>query len=729
VSKSFDQFRAEVGAAIEDRRIEEVVTMMTDWLDSGGRADSRDGTIWFLHVYGSMLNLVGRTQEGLDNLENAYRMDSNNIDVTVGYGRQLFEADRLDEAVQVLRALTLKTNIKLSKPVQSSTYRIIGECHRRNGELNKARAAFDQALRSNPSDEEALDGMLKTIEGMDDAEKAVRSRKVLLKNLSDPAAKVMVLKRQGADLCNRMGDLKGALKAFDEAIRLAPGNVDLLRRKAVLLEALDETEAAAQILLDLANGHRDDPDLRCDFLEQALGILKESSELPGVRAEILEALLDLNPDRLEAFEELTIVCNEEEDWLGLVDAYRRMIKRHEKRSSPAARALPLLWRNLGELLAEQLEQPADAAEAMIMAAKMLPKDVEVLKRAIELCRLGGQHTQEALQLCRELWLLAPGDNATRRLFVELLIKAGQLDEALCVLRVLRVEKNWSDELEDAYCKLQRPTLILPQGVVSDSMRRRFLRPRKQSKVVDAVMAIGSVVLRRLFASDLSVHGVKEKDRVDFDKPLLFNRLYLDIAAGLELKDPPPVYLKLTMMGMANAVLERPAFVVGPDMMSGRSEREIAFILARLLTLTRPEYVLTTIQEPVHLRSILVALVNRTQSGIEVGTSGKMDVLTQEIDKRLKPDLDRHLREAVETMVRERLNANIDGWVESVADEANRTALLFCDDLDVAEQMISDLPGVLGPSNTQNRLKRLRAFGMSDPYFQLRSALKLSVQGT
>jgi tetratricopeptide (TPR) repeat protein len=730
--QSFESLRQRVDEALSEKRVAEARELLESraaQFQSGARREERR---WFRRSYGYALCHTGDRPTGMAELGRAYAMEPRDRDVAMTYSRYLLDDGHWEQALQIMQGLIVQHKSDLRPKQLGSVYRWMGELFQREGRLDWARAAFDQALTADPGERTALDGLLGTIRGFDDPEQAVRSRQVLLRRLSEPAAVARVLEAQGDDLRDKLEDSQGALSAYVEALAVTPGAAPLLRKKAEVLEAMGHVEAAAETFLQLVDAatemSRDD---KLAVLERAQALLADAPHGQQKRVDLLNAVLDLQPERLDLFEELTRACGANELWEALADSYKRMIARLQAGGSESgARAMPILWRNLGELLFARLDRPDEAYEALVVACRLLPKDVDLRKKAIALCYDRDDRLVQALQLARELCTLAPEDNENLERYAGLLLKAGRYDEALCVLRVLRVASpDWSPRLERHYQRLQRTGMRLPQRTLTAEHRHHLLRSPSQSPIIDSLMTLGAAVFNKVFAHDLPSLGLSERDRFDLTGDTMFARLYNQIASVLEIKDVPRVYLHKACSGMANAVLAESAFVIGPDMLAGRTEREVAFIIAQQLTLTRGSYILATVQQPMHLNTVVVAMVSRIEPSVNVQPSPDIDRLHREMDKQLRGDLQGHLARTVQALLTQETGVNMEQWVQLVADAANRTGLVLCDDLETASRMLEEHPGVLAPGRVSDRRTALHRFGASDAYFSLRNELGISIKAS
>jgi cytochrome c-type biogenesis protein CcmH/NrfG len=97
---------------------------------------------------------------------------------------------------------------------------------------------------------------------------------------------------------------------------------------------------------------------------------------PAAILEALEEALDADPTRTEAFDALTRILTEREDWKQLERAHRKMIARIHRDADP--RTMGSRWYALGLIYRDRLGHEAAAIEALKMALKVQPDDADTI---------------------------------------------------------------------------------------------------------------------------------------------------------------------------------------------------------------------------------------------------------------------------------------------------------------------------------------------------------------
>ena len=72
--------------------------------------------------------------------------------------------------------------------------------------------------------------------------------------------------------------------------------------------------------------------------------------------------------------------------------------------------------------------------------------------------------------------------------------------------------------------------------------------------------------------------------------------------------------------------------------------------------------------------------------------------------------------------------NVSHWLEGLEHSTNRLGLLLCNDLGAAASVLKNEPGTFSRASVKDRVRELILYAISPEYFELRSALGLSVGG-
>jgi tetratricopeptide (TPR) repeat protein len=153
---------------------------------------------------------------------------------------------------------------------------------------------------------------------------------------------------------------------------------------------------------------------------------------------------------------------------------------------------------------------------------------------------------------------------------------------------------------------------------------------------------------------------------------------------------PDLYLAEQVPGGVGALTAAsPSTALGPEVLSGRSAKDLAFIAGRHLTYYRPEYqVLIYYPTREDLTNLLLAAVQIAMpepSSPSLGAPVK--ALHARMERRIEKDEREALQDAVARLDARGGRATIGAWIRSVEMTANRVGLFLCGDLASAAAVV------------------------------------------
>jgi hypothetical protein len=183
-------------------------------------------------------------------------------------------------------------------------------------------------------------------------------------------------------------------------------------------------------------------------------------------------------------------------------------------------------------------------------------------------------------------------------------------------------------------------------------------------------------------------------------------------------------------GLQSVNLNPPAILVGPDVTSGPGLQALAFMSAKQLFLMSQSHFLASIDTQYAQRKnrLLTIIYTLTQL-----------VNPQAEQRNFDPNLLAHFNVAIPQVERAQLaklfkkmsdnsahHLNLSKWLEMLEHTANRLGFLLANDLFAVGQVIKNEAGQFSRAPTQDRMRELILFALSNEYFQLRQALGLAI---
>ena len=178
-------------------------------------------------------------------LEKAKTIDQENFRAWMDIGKDLLQRN-----TQVPYALVCLREAARLKPENVEAHLLLGDAYRIQGQLEKALAAYQKALKVDPENEDALQKVLKIQpENIDILEKYIK----VLEQKGD--------KEELIKAYNRMVTITGDRDYLERGLQFDPENKDLLMNKARLLLKEDKTDEAKEIVRKLKEMYPDDVDI------------------------------------------------------------------------------------------------------------------------------------------------------------------------------------------------------------------------------------------------------------------------------------------------------------------------------------------------------------------------------------------------------------------------------------------------------------------------------------
>ncbi|HEY1552821.1 MAG TPA: hypothetical protein VGG28_33560, partial [Kofleriaceae bacterium] len=184
--------------------------------------------------------------------------------------------------------------------------------------------------------------------------------------------------------------------------------------------------------------------------------------------------------------------------------------------------------------------------------------------------------------------------------------------------------------------------------------------------------------------------------------------------------------------LANAIEKNevcPSFVVRPHALQGKTEREVAFLLARRLTFMRPEYYLRMLLPTnTELKIVLLSAIVMLQPRFPVPPNMVEPVqqYLPKMQKRMPPHALEQLGAVVQRFIQATPEINLAKWGHAVDAVSHRAGFVACGDLEVAARAAAAEPVVVDGPTAKDKVKELVLFSVSEEYFAVRAQMGLAI---
>jgi tetratricopeptide (TPR) repeat protein len=538
------------------------------------------------------------------------------------------------------------------------------------------------------------------------------------------------LTRIGDLWLQQIGQPGPATEAYLEALDIEPDSALVLRKLLDIYTKTAQWPEAVDMLRRLIERESDAP-RRAKYLYTVGVILRDEIRDRAGAVEAFDSALDSDVKMLKSFEGIDRLLTEDKEWKELERAYRRMLRRVVANDDGNMESIKLLlWQSLGEIYRSRLGQVKSAIQAYETAISLKPDDEKIRLILAQLYEHGDDNPDGAITQHKELIKIDPFRIDSYRALWKAYMQKKEYDKAWCMAGALVFLQNANEQEDKFYKQYLGQNLKLAQRQFNQEMLKLIYHP-SQDMLISVIMSRLGHGLRPSYARDIKEWNLhKKKDILSQDEQLMFTKIYRYSAQTQIIMPAPTLYLARTQaLGMRNANTEPPSFVIGGDMMQGKSDRELAFTISRMLCLARPEHYLASTSFPTeYLKVFFMAMMHVTDPslgiGAQLGEAG--EGVIREIQRMPQPIL-METGKFMKTFLAKGENPNLSEWLTAVDHTATRMGLLLCGDLQQAATAIKNDVNPIGKSTVKDKIRELVLFSISDNYFQLRQELGLSIE--
>jgi tetratricopeptide (TPR) repeat protein len=528
----------------------------------------------------------------------------------------------------------------------------------------------------------------------------------------------------------KLKDVSAAIETLEEARLELPNDAGILGKLRGLYEKYERWRKLLEITDDLVAVAVDPVsrgELRFAQADIALGrLLDEERGLSW-----LEAALAEDPSHEKALAALVAVRTKRREWALLDRMYTKLVDRHAV-SGDGARAWDV-YRRLGLLRRDQLGDGLSAIEAFQGVLRCRPADVESHAALADLRMTMG----DAPGALRELQLMAtrsPMRVATYRKLFELHSRAARTDRAWLAATALEElgAADMDHQLAVDQYRVEATQVVRPTSAFDERTWSAKIRAKGAD---DTVATILRAIARPAAALRMSALRAQKKlpvlaeegrqaptSTVSIVRTFVWASRILDVPL-------PSLFVRNDAPGGLTAVqADAGTTTIGPDVLSGFSLQELAFVVARHLAYYRPDH---------HVLVFYPTLPELTQlflSAIEIGLPGmplssrsgaEGKKLVAGLSKLLKGDEREELSRAARQFEEGGGRADLAAWIRGVELTATRVGFVLSGDLAVAMRVLRRESRSVSDLSLEDRRADLLAYSASEELSGLREEFSIA----
>jgi golgin subfamily B member 1 len=613
---------------------------------------------------------------------------------------------------------------------QASLYAYVAEVKLAQDKKREAETNFEKALAVSPKHMRSIESLIMLATDAKEWQRAALYRRKRADILDDPDEKAAELCRLADVLeleCNDPQKAADALESSDAALSEDTGVLTRLERLHTSLRQWPKLIA----VLDVQCRASSDPQMRGAYrFAQADVMLGRLREEPRGLA-FLELALDEDPQNDRALSALIAVRTRREEWAELAAVYERLIDRFAGLGD-RERAWEVC-RKLGVLRRDRLLDGPGAIEAMRGAVEVRPDDAETRAALAELYAAKGDRTVAVTEL-EIVAVHAPSRAQTYRRLYELHTRAQRPDRAWLVATCLE-ELGAADVGHELVIEQFRPDgPIRPTTALEELSWDECLRARGADPIVCDVLDAVSDAAISLRVEELSakkklplLDSARKQDKASTASVV---RTFLWAARALGIGLPELYLLDDVPSGIAAVPAAVPSTALGPEVRSGMTVQQLAFLAGRHLTYYRPEhYALVFFPTLADLSSLVLAAVRLVIPGISVPPppDGESRV-NAELGNRLSADQKSALEDAVARLDARGGKLDLLAWIRHVELTACRAGLMLAGDLRIALRLLKEEGDsrAIGELSEETKRGDLLSFCASDAYGKLRERMGVAL---
>jgi tetratricopeptide (TPR) repeat protein len=694
------------------------------------KAEVRDrGRVVDLNLrLGNVARDLGHEEKAITAYRAAYDVDPTNQPVLRSLADLYYKRAENEEAGKLYQALLVHRRDSMKSEDIVDVFHKLGDIKERMGEKKKAINMFEKALDIDPSNEPVLEHACRLYEEGGDLEAVLRCRKALLKGAKDEENRLRIAEEVGDLLHDRLNRGGEAATYFRTVIDAKPDHRRVLNKLMEIYIEQKKWDDAISAMGKIED-YETDPGHRARLHYTAAVIFRDELKKPDDAAWHFDQALTKDPTHRKAFDSLKALYTKQQNWKGLVKAYRLMLQRLPEKTPKEEQVK--LWHELGEICQEKLGDYKGAIVAFEVAAKLDPSnEARQDNLALLYTAAGPEAYEKAIIAHHRLLQNNPMRLETYRELRRLYGEMKELDKEWCVAAVLALLGKADAEEKALYEKYrqQRPRRVGRK--LSDELWKEQLYHRWQSRTLSTVFSTVAGVVGPMAVRPRKSWGFRPQERLEvsgdtrpYARSLTYVGQVLDQSAS-------ETYIRGDMKEQVSLVLAgepgdlSKILFVNPALVETTSEAELNYWFTRGLALLRPEYFLCfATPSATVLRAVVLATLKLVQPGVKIGGDAdeilklaevlKADLGPQSIDRLAA--IGGELREA---------EGGVEQWMKGVDLTLTRAALLLSDDLETAARLISVEP--IPTMDAKERVRELMLFAVSESYFKLREQLGLKL---
>jgi hypothetical protein len=314
--------------------------------------------------------------------------------------------------------------------------------------------------------------------------------------------------------------------------------------------------------------------------------------------------------------------------------------------------------------------------------------------------------------------------------------ARQYDRAWCMCSALTYLQRADAEEQQFFEQYKSKGLVRAKAKLTDEMWAKYLYHPDEDRFVGNIYAAVYMAVGMMKSAEHKQYNLKRKERRDlatdqamFSKVFTYVMQVLNVPPNIEIFFRPEQQGELQVANCREKLQFIPSIVVGGSMLSGRSDKDMAFPIASFLTKMRPEhYLRQIIPTNTELSVAVMAAIRMVAPQFNIAPD-KIQLVEQYIlalRQYLPQASQEHLHMVVQRFIQQKAQLDMAKWAQAVDLTSHRAGLIISNDLSLAARFIGQEPITVGGMQPKDKVKELLMYAISPAYFELRNLLGIAI---
>ncbi len=601
----------------------------------------------------------------------------------------------------------------------------LGELSRRVGELDLAISRLQEAAEIDPASPLPVEALSKVYGEKGNWEEVIRIKTRRLDAVEGDARSELLIEI-GDIVSTKLNDRTRAAKSFVAALEDRPDDRKLLMKLMQLYSEEKDWAKLIEIVLRFAD-FSDDPKLKAKYIHTAANLAHRQLGDLETALTYYNQVLALDPSTPKALTDAIDLRREQGDW----DGVAQLIVQQLETINPTDTArLIEAFDQLADVYHKHLGQADQAIEALESAQELDPDNRERNERLAEMYASDpGRYFDKAVAAQRVILTRNPHKAEGYKLLRKLYTESKRADSAWCLCQALYVLNLAEPDEERFFKRMRAEGPAAAQDRLSDEDWILRMRHHDADPLVTAVFTLIEPTIIATRSQSVAEMGYDPRYAVDLSQQPYAMAQTLHYAAGVLGMNPPPSFLNPNDGGgMSFLHGQPPSMVLGHAALTADAPPQaMAFLAARQLAYYRPGfYIRHLVPTGTGLKAWLFAAIKliAPQFPVSNDIEGQVKENVEALSRAFQGPQREQLASFVSKLLQGGGSLDLKKWVAAVDLTADRTGFLLANDLEIATELIKASEDPSLPS--RDRLKEMVLFSVSDPYFQVRRKLGITI---